>query len=177
MKAPKFELKNVKHFEGHDGMTGLNADLYIDGVKCLHVHDSAFGGCFDYYDYSHNAKDPEKIKSLIKKFDDHLATLPKENHTFGGKTIQITIDRDWMITKLEEEWAKAKTMKKMQRQMADKILVGLPNADSYSYYPFKIPLAKIPQGQLQAAIVRIKGKLKKGEVILNTNLTELGVTI
>ena len=165
MKAPKLELKNVKHFEGHDGMTGLNADLFINGVKCLHVHDAAFGGCFDYYDYRSTAKDPEMIKTLIQTFDDYIATLPEEDHEFGGKKIKIKVDRDWMITKLEQEWNKQRIMKKMKKQMADKILVGVPDGDSYSYYPFKMPLSQIPKGHLQAAIMRIKGKLKKGEVI------------
>jgi hypothetical protein len=177
MKTPEVKLKNLKYFQGHDGMQGMNADIYIDGVKCMHVHDGAYGGCFEYYDYAHNNPKGDEIKSLIKKLDDHIKTLPARTREFGGKKMTIKVDLDWFVTELEEAMAKEKAQKKMMRQMADKILVGVPDADRYSYYSFKIPLAQIPKGQLQAAVFRIKGKLNKGEQILNTNLTALGITI
>ena len=179
MKKPKIELKNVKHFEGHDGMTGLNADIYINGVKCLHVHDAAFGGCFDYYDYAHNSKDPEKVKSLIKEFDTYLATLPEETVYINDdpkRPFNIKMDRDWMVSKLEGEWAKKRMEAKMKKQMITKILVGVPDGETYSYYDFKKPLSSFATLPLQNAVNRIKAQLKKDEVILNTNLQALGVT-
>ena len=177
MKAPKVELKNLKYHVGHDGMQGMNADIFIDGIKCMHVHDDAYGGCFEYHDYAYKNPKADQIKSLIKKLDDHIKTLPIKKHTFNGKTIDIKPDLDGFVIDLEQEIAKEKTQKKMMRQMAKAILVGVPDADRYSYYNFKVPLAQIPKGQLEAAVLRIKMKLNKGEQILNTNLTALGVTI
>lgn len=73
----------------------------------------------------------------------------------------------------------AEETKKFEKKMQTCILVGSPNEDrsSYSYYNFKQPLSAIPTGQLQASIVRIKAKLTDGDVILNTNLKELGVQV
>lgn len=177
MKTPEVKLKNLKYHVGHDGMQGMNADIWIDGIKCMHVHDDAYGGCFEYHNFAYKNPQGELIKSLIKNLDAYIATLPEESHTFGGKTIKIKPDLDWFVTNIEQEMEKEKTRKKMMRQMAKAILVGVPDADRYSYYNFKIPLAQIPKGQLEAAVLRIKMKLNKGEQILNTNLTALGITI
>jgi hypothetical protein len=65
----------------------------------------------------------------------------------------------------------------MKRQMQTKVLVGIPNSENYAYYNFKQPLSTFPTKSLQEAVNRIKAKLHKGEVILNTNLTELGIAV
>ena len=61
--------------------------------------------------------------------------------------------------------------------MLKAIMVGIPNASQYGIYRFTIPLSAIPVNQLQASVDRIKAKLETGEVILNTNLTALGVQV
>ena len=38
MRKPIVQLKKLSFFEGHDGY-GMNADVWIDGVKCMHVYD------------------------------------------------------------------------------------------------------------------------------------------
>ena len=170
MKTPKIQLKNVKYFEGHDTMQGMNADVWIDGVKCMHVYDSAHGGGYEYRNETYKNPKAEQIKSLIKNFEDYIKTLPARTYVMGGTTSTFPVDMDGFICDLAEQM-------EMEKQMKRKILVGIPNSTQYSYYNFKMPLAKVPQGQLQASILRIKSNLEKGEVILNTNLTALGITI
>jgi len=169
MKAPKIQLKNVQTFEGHDGI-GLNADVWIDGVKCMHVHDGAYGGQMEYHNFCYKNPKADEIKLLIKKFEDYIKTLPPTQFISGGKTHSMKMDMDLFITELQEKM-------EMEKKMKRGVLVGVPNASQYSIYKFKMPLSKIPQGQLQASVFRIKNKLEKGEVILNTNLEALGVTV
>ena len=172
MKAPKVKLKNVKTFEGHDTMLGLNADVWIDGVKCMHLHDSAHGGGFEYHDFAYGSKDPEKIKGLIKNLEDHIKTLPETKHTFGGKTISIKPDMDGFLNDIYEEMELEKKMKRA-------ILVGVPNDTQFTMISWgKVLLTKIPMHVLQKTVDRLKvEECVDGKVILNTNLTALGVTI
>jgi len=174
----KIELKNVRYHQGHDG-DGLNADLFINGIKCLHIYDDARGGEFQYTPYTHNAKDPEKIKTLINLFDEYVESLPEETITdFGDKPFQLKPDRDTVIGKLEEEWAKAKNERKFNKQMETRILFGIPGEDSYRYFDIKRPLKSIPKETLQKFIIdKVKPKLVNGIEILNTNLEELGISL
>jgi len=43
-KKEGLTVKNVKTFAGHDGMVGINADIYKDGKKFCHIYDDAWGG-------------------------------------------------------------------------------------------------------------------------------------
>jgi hypothetical protein len=166
MKKPRVQIKNLRFFEGHDTMQGMSGDIWIDGVKCMRVFDSAHGGCYEYDNYS---REP-KVLSLIKNLEDHIKTLPPQTHIFGGKTMTMNVDMDGFINDITERM-------QLEKQMKNKILVGVPNSTQYGAYKFKVALTKIPTTQLQASIGRIKAKLEKGEVILNTNLTALGITV
>lgn len=46
-KKEGLTIKNLKTFGGHDGMMGINADIYKDGKKVLHIYDDAWGGPLD----------------------------------------------------------------------------------------------------------------------------------
>ena len=173
MKTPEVKLKNVKTFEGHDTMLGLNADVWIDGVKCMHLYDSAYGGCYDYTSFAHGSKNPEKIRTLIKNLEDYIKTRPETKHTFGGKTISIKPDMDIFLNDIYEEMEMEKKMKKA-------ILIGVPNDTQYQMFSWKgkPALSKFPKDMLQKAVDKMKREqCTDGKVILNTNLTALGITI
>ena len=79
MRKPNVQLKKLSFFEGHDGY-GMNADIWIDGVKCMHVYDGAFGGCYEYTenrDGSNPDKD-EKVKQYIADLNAYIDTLPEK---------------------------------------------------------------------------------------------------
>ena len=174
----KIQIKNIKFFEGHDGMTGLNADIYIKGIKCLHVYDDAWGGMFTYTSYANGSKNPEKVKSLIKDFEEYLKTLPKQEINIGGKKTMIPVDMDMFVNDLVNKQEEEKAKRKMERYMKQSIVFGKPNASSYQVLKFKRALADIPQAILQQQVNKVKHEYcTKGVVILNTNLKELNIKI
>ena len=170
----KVEIKNLKFHQGHDGH-GFNADIFINGVKCMHVYDGAYGGEFEYTDYSRlpNAKNPERIKELNAELEAYVKTLPAVE--FQGTKLDMNMDM--YIEELIQAKEKEKEEKKKLKLMQKAILVGVPNANQYSYYAYKVALASIPTNVLQKHVDSYKAKLKQGEVILNTNLAQLNITI
>lgn len=166
----KIELKNIKFSEAMSEETNaFTANLYINGKNVGYCKNQGHGGCTDY-----NSNTPEDRK-VIAEAETYCKALPK----IKWKDMEFDQSLESVIDQLLEDWLKAKETKKFERKMLKAILVGSPdeNRSSYSYYNFKLPLSEIPQGHLQAAVFRIKNKLNKGEVILNTNLEALGITI
>jgi hypothetical protein len=170
MKKPKVVLKNVRTFEGHDGL-GLNADVWIDGVKCMHLYDGAYGGEYEYTYLAHGAKEPAKVLSLIKNLEDYVKSLPAEEWDFHGKKMSIDPNMDTFLNEIYESMQLEKKMKRA-------ILVGIPNGTSYQRISWTgKALSAVPLGALQMTVNSLKKKLKAGEVILNTNLETLGVKV
>jgi hypothetical protein len=177
MKAPKVELKNIKTFQGHDG-TGLNADVWINGINCMHVYDGAYGGEFDYTENLYNNPKAAEVKANIKLLDDYIANLPEKPFTHGNTTLSIKVNRDIFIDDILAEKEKQKAIKKMQKLFQTAIVFGIPNGNSYQYVNFKRPLSDIPLSILKTKIIQIKlTYCKKGIVILNTNLSALNVQL
>ena len=87
------------------------------------------------------------------------------------------MDIDILVSEAFDKIERDKGLKKMQKAMLTKVLVGVPNVNSYSEYNYKRPLSEFQKEQLQSSIDRIKNNLKTGEVILNTNLETLGIKI
>jgi len=176
MKAPKVILKKIQNFQGHDG-TGLNADIWINGINCMHVFDGAYGGEFEYTDNTYNNSKAEQVKANIKLMDNYINTLPEHTSEFGDKTFKFKVNRDIFINDLLIEQERIKTQKKMQKQMQTCILIGIPDADRYSYFNLKRSLSALNRQQLQSYVANIKIKhCTNNTVILNTNLKELGIT-
>lgn len=166
------QLKNIKFSEALSEETNaFTADLYIDGKKVGYCRNDGRGGCTDYYPYGVNVQDRE----LIRKAEEHFKAMPKVKAEGYDFTYQPTLESK--IDDLFEDWLKAKEQKKMERRMKTCILVGKPNAPMYSYYNFKRPLSEISKTILQMNVERIKEKMSKDEVILNTNLEALGINV
>ena len=171
MKAPKVELKNVKTFEGHDGL-GLNADVWINGINCMHLFDGAYGGEYEYTMNTYNNPKADQVRTNVQLLDDYIATLPEETSTFGDRTFKLKMDRDMFLNNIYEQM-------QLEKQMKKAILVGEPNGTSYQKFSWKgKTLAQMPVQALQMTVDNIKKKYCTGNVrILNTNLQKLGVTI
>jgi len=183
-------LKNVKFHKGHDGMDGLNADIYIDKVKVAHVYDDARGGCFEYDVLgSIDSKQREINKKLFKELEDYIDSLPEEQMEYDGKKyerdgnpVMMKPDMDSIINDLVEEFEKEKSKKRLKKDMEKKIVFGKPNGNSYKLIGYKSPLKAIAMMKggkeaIQKLVNRVKGELKEGEEILNDNLAELGIEV
>lgn len=185
MNEPKVELKSLKFHQGHEGM-GMNADVWINGVKCMHVMDDGNGGCLDFQYLSYGSKNPEQIKSLIKNLNDYIDSLPEKPLNFGKGDIKdeqgnVRMDKTTLedyINELTYEIERKKDLKKKEKFMLTSILFGIPNGNSYQRISYICPLSKIPTAQLQTKLNRIVlTYCKKGVKILNTNLESLGLKI
>lgn len=167
----KIELKNVKDFpDMSEETTAFVADIYVDGVKVAYAKNDGHGGCTDYN--AHEGK-----RELLKQAEQYCISLPKKNYG----TFSLDMNLEHLIDELLYEELKNKDNKKFQnkqaRLMETSILVGVPGAGSFGQYNYKRPLATIPKETLQKFVDNIKGKLKEGEQILNTNLEALGINV
>lgn len=184
MKKPKVVLKKVKYHQGHEG-DGVNADVWINGVNCLHALDDGNGGCLNITDNSYGSKNPDKVKNLVKELNDFVNTIPDKPCTLGDRTIMkdgvpklFKVDLEDYINDLLMEHQKAKETKKQEKLMKTAILFGVPNGASYSYIKYKRPLSELSKPLLQKSLDKIvKENCINGVVIFNTNLKELGLTI
>jgi hypothetical protein len=168
---PKVEIRKLQTFKGHDGI-GVNADVHINGIKCMYVHDGAYGGELEINTYSIGDACP-KDNSIDKNEQlliDYLNTLPN--------TISLEdYINDLINTELIKK-ATAKNDKKFAKVCEQAICVGIPGNDKYSYLKSKFPLKQIPKDQLQLEVNLIEMQYcKKGVVILNKNLEALGISI
>ena len=181
MKQPKVQLKKLQMFEGHDGY-GFNADIWINGVKCLHARDDAWGAEYEYYDHKdyNNKNNPinAKIETNIQLLNEYIASLPPKNYEFDGETHKIVVSLDIFINDLVIEELERKKKLEMQRKMKTCVLFGKKGDDHYGYLNFKKPLSSFPLGYLQMQVDQIKKQhCKNGVEILNTNLGDLGVKL
>ena len=180
MNKPNVQLKNVKMFKGHDG-TGLNADIWINGINCMHVYDGAYGGEFEYTENIYENPKAEQVRININLLDDYIKTLLPKTNTVTGKPYSFKMNRDLFIDYLleEQETAKinAKQDKKLNKLFQTALVIGVPNGKGYRYKNFKRPLSGFPKVYLELQVEQIKKAMYEGEEILNTNLEALGVTI
>jgi len=163
-------LKKLKFHKGHDG-DGFNADLYIRGKRVATVYDGAYGGGFEYHICRDKDGDFERNKVLFQELKDHIKTLPNIKSAFFDDGLEM--DMDLFIDELIQDIEKEKNKKKLDKLMVNSICYGVPNSGSYRYMTFKLPLSEIKlkySGTLKARVLEIQSKLKKGEVIFNTNL-------
>jgi hypothetical protein len=181
MNKPTVVLKSLKTFIGMEGH-GFNVDVWINGVKCMLAIDSAQGGCYEYQSYGYKNPKGLQIEANTKLLEDYIASLPESPLMIGdepyerdGKVVMMKPDMDGFINDLVIALEVAKEEKKTLNLMKRAILVGMPNSKEYAYYNYKKALSTVPSPILQGHIDGYRAKLKKGEVILNTNLAELGV--
>ena len=110
MKKPNVQLKNVKTFRGMEGI-GINADLYINGVKCLFVIDDANGGGMTYEENIRH-KDPELVKANIKLMDNYIATLPEQSPSTVTKPFPLKLTGIFLSIIFLLKWKTRRTKRK-----------------------------------------------------------------
>ena len=163
MKVGNLEvtLKNIHTFEGHEGV-GMNADVYVNGVKTFHYLDDANGG----------GGWPNGVfnRELMDVLDAEIEKMPPTPYDFGGDFKgEAKFDYDTMVNTIHEEVEKAKFFKKRTKLCETAIVWGKPDADGYHYINFKRDLNTIPKAQIEKYI-KDKIVLEEGEIIFNTNI-------
>ena len=181
MVEPKVVLKNVKMFQGHDG-TGLNADVWINGINCMHVFDGAYGGEFEYTENLYNNPKAEQVKKNIALLNEYVNQLPEFDHDFNGRKTKLKMDLDMYIDEILVKQENEKKMKKFEKQklkrMETCILIGKPDEVKYEFFDVKRPLSELPKDKFQTQLNRlVLTHCKNGVQVLNTNLEQLGVEV
>ena len=187
MREPKVELKKVETFQGHDGV-GFNADVWIDGVKCTHVHDGAYGGEYEYTNYIYQNPQAELIKEKLALLDAYIKSLPEipmeingEPFIRDGEQVMLKKDLDWYLNDKLVAILETKERKKAERKfntLQEKALIFGTDITDYAYYKFAHPLGRYNVQQLQKRVDELVAKECKGDVkLLNTNLKEIGITV
>lgn len=167
------KLKNIKTFRGHDGQ-GLNADIFINGLKCMHVFDAAYGGCFDYTNYTHNNPKEEQVKANIKYLEEYINILPEK--VFSDTAVTVKMNLDMFVDELFQKCEDEKFLHNLKKNEIDHVIYGLPSGDGYFIRKYRTPLSEIPLPYLIAELNKIKiNDFKKGYIFFNTNFKELGI--
>lgn len=155
-----FEIKNVKTFQGHDGI-GLNCTVYANGKRAFEYFDDARGGEGEI----RRVLDRDAFKAI----EDHIKIQPLQtSENFPG--LEIKYDVDQFVNDLLEQWEKAKFERAKQKKMQTCIVIDAPDGNGYRYYKFPRNLELIPVDLLKQHVAKIQGELKPGEKIANTNL-------
>ena len=171
----KLELRNIKVYERmSEETTAFTADIFVDGKKVGHTKNEGIGGPTGY-----NAYAGKRIQLTAAVA--YCLLLPEKKYPMGNKTLTIKSNlENWIDDQVEEFLkGKAKTdfQKKIKRACETAIVWGLPDSENVSALGFKpkqklAEMMKTSNGKeaVMSLVVRVRGQLKKGEVIFNTNV-------
>lgn len=186
MLEPLIEFKAVKTFQGMEG-EGMNADVYVNGVKCFAMCNGGDGGCTDINKLSYRDKPNIAVETNVQLVEAWIATIPDDvtpltNDKFGRKELRIKADLESYLDDKYFDYLTAKDLKKFEAKkkklMETSFIVGVPNANVYNSFSIKKPLSTMPKPWLQLQYDNLKKKHCVGNVqILNTNLEQLGVNL
>lgn len=167
----KIELKKIEYNERMSEETlCFVADLYINGKKVGYCKNDGRGGPNAYYG---NSREDNQV---IQNAEAYFKSLPKVKPDGYNFEYQPTLES--AIDDCFELWLKKREEKRMRKVMEMAIIWGKPNGNSYTLIKEKRKLSEIPTNVLQSKVDRIKAKhCTNGVVILNTNLTQLGINI
>ena len=172
----KIELKKISFNERMSEETNcFVADLYINGKKVGYCENRGTGGPTDYHgDTSSKFGYTDVNIKLIKEAEAYFKSLPKAMYVEHNFEYQPTLEN--AIDEQFEEFLKVREDKKKAKMYEKALCFGVPNGNSYRTISWKgRTLAQIDKVSLQRAYDKAKADLKAGEVILNTNIKELGL--
>jgi hypothetical protein len=189
MLEPLIEFKKVKTFTGMEGQ-GLNADIYINGVKCFFMRDAGDGGQTDFDKLSYRDKPNVAVESNVQLVDAWIKTIPDTvypltvPHPDGRTELRIVADYESYFNQKYEDFMKAKDTLKFEKKKMEMyktaIVLGNPaTPDKYSFLNMKKPLNEFPKAWLQQAVNNAKAQYcKAGVEILNKNhISSLGINV
>ncbi len=105
-------LKKVKTFQGREGY-GLNADVYVNGVKCFFFMDDAGGGMPKHM--------PIYDKSLYQQLKDYAEKLPIKSYE-ESKELEFQPDIDTLVDEAYEKYLFNKANMKLLKYTIDHVV-------------------------------------------------------
>jgi hypothetical protein len=185
MLEPHIEFKKIKTFRGMEG-EGMNADIYINGVKCFFMRDDGNGGMTDFDRYDNRMQPSIAIESNVQLVDAWIKTIPdtiiplKRKPTIEDPRTELVIKADYesYFNQKYEDFIKAKDRAKFEKKkMAmykTAIVFGDPaTPENYSFLNMGKPLNQLPKAWLQQAVNNAKAHYINGNVqFLNKNHLE-----
>lgn len=172
-------VKNIKYFSGHDGMRGINADIYLNNKKFATAYDDAHGGCMDVRPCNYDVK----TLDTFSKIESELKALPEYEHVFSESRTGIPIGGEPVTMKTRVDLAAivdAVAQQKEAEKEAKKGLVYLKGGDEYIIQWKGTNLSKLVKKSEGFNIVqnRYNDLIKAGRTVLNlTYLESLGLKI
>jgi len=170
----KIELKKISFNERMSEETNcFVADLYINGKNVGECRNEGHGGC------TWCRGNSKEANVLIAEAEAYCKTLPKVK--YGNSEWEQSLEG--VIDQLLEDHLKAKfelqARKKFEKLQQKSIVWGKPNTYGQMHLAYGIALsdvARLQPQKLQERVNAIKEKYSSnGDVILNTNLKELGI--
>lgn len=170
----KIELKRISFSERQSEETNcFAADLYINGKKIGYAKNSGCGGPTDYHaDINCTSEFTRANIELLAEAEAYCKSLPKVK--YGDMEWEQSLEG--VIDELLSAYLLERERKKIEKNYLKALCFGVPNSGSYRTISWKgKTLAQIDKINLQRTYDKVKSELKAGEVILNTNLKELGL--
>lgn len=172
----KIELKKISFNERMSEETHcFVADLYINGKNVGECRNEGHGGS------TWCRGNSKEANILIYEAEAYCKTLPKIR--CGEYEWEQSLDGviDELLEKHLNAKAELKAKKKFEKLQLTSIVWGKPNTYGQMFSPYSTALshvARVQPQKLQEHINAIKEKyFSNGDVILNTNLKELGINI
>ena len=97
-------LKKIKFFIGHDKMTGLSCDLYMNGKKIAYCYDDARGGEMEIDPYT------EIHRKTLIDLEGTLKMLPEYQCTEYDFSLKHSIEH--IVNELANDYAEQKDLQK-----------------------------------------------------------------
>lgn len=81
-KDNNLSVKNIKTFAGHDGMLGVNADIYQNNKKFAHFYDDARGGEAEVSYLGKNDIEMQKNRNILRDLETQFKAYPTVKFTY-----------------------------------------------------------------------------------------------
>ena len=180
-KDYNLSVKNVKTFRGHDGMTGVNADIYKNNKKFAHFYDDARGGEPEVHWVGKNDIEYQANRTILRDLEDKFKKIPQVKFRFNDSdaVYDNTFYFDHVVNALINHTLEQKELAKQAKKGV--VFVDPKDDETYTWgWSYDIPkLFKVyPTKALTTVQNRVDILKADGCIIKNTELlSQYGVRV